>query len=167
MKNQNFERELASLRPTLYGFTRKFTQNRDESLDLVQDTILKALSHRSKFRDDVNLKGWLYTIMRNTFINQYRKNSKFRKQVGERAEYQYLNTEELHTFHKPDSAAQLKEVWEVVNTIKEELSKPFKMYTSGYKYHEIAEHLSLPLGTVKNRIFQARQEIQKQLTGYC
>lgn len=167
MKNQHFEHELASLRPTLYGFTRKFTNNRDESLDLVQDTILKALKHRSKFRDDVNLKGWLYTIMRNTFINQYRKSSKFRKQVGEHAEFQYLNTEENYTFNKPESVAQWKEVWEVVNSIKEELGKPFKMYTSGYKYHEIAEHLSLPLGTVKNRIFQARQEIQKQLTEYC
>ena len=167
MENRHFERELASLRPTLYSFTRKFTTNRDEGLDLVQDTILKALNHKAKFRDDVNLKGWLYTIMRNTFINQYRKNSKFRKSVGENAEYQYLNTEEHYTFHKPDSTAQWKEVWDVVNSIKEELGKPFKMYTSGYKYHEIAEHLSLPLGTVKNRIFQARQEIQKQLTGYC
>lgn len=167
MKNQHFELELAKLRPTLYGFTRKFTHDREEGLDLVQDTILKALHHKSKFRDDVNLKGWLYTIMRNTFINQYRKSSKFRKQTGERAAFQYLNTEETHTFNKPEGNVSWKEVWNAIDSIKEELGKPFKMYTSGYKYHEIAEHLSLPLGTVKNRIFQARQEIQKQLTGYC
>lgn len=167
MESRNFARELAQLRPTLYGFTRKFTTDREEGLDLVQDTILKALHHRSKFRNDVNLKGWLYTIMRNTFINQYRKSSKFRKSNGEQANFQYMNTEETHTFNKPDGNVHWKEVWEAVNSIKEELGKPFKMYTSGYKYHEIAEHLSLPLGTVKNRIFQARQEIQKQLTGYC
>jgi RNA polymerase sigma factor (sigma-70 family) len=167
MKSQHFELELSKLRPTLYGFTRKFTSNRDESLDLVQDTILKALNHRSKFRDDVNLKGWLYTIMRNTFINQYRKSSKFKKSTGEHAQFQYLNVEETHTFNRPEGTMQFKEVWDVVNSIKEELAKPFKMYTSGYKYHEIAEHLHLPLGTVKNRIFQARQEIQKHLTGYC
>lgn len=167
METHQFERQLSILRPTLYQFTRKFTTNRDESLDLVQDTILKALNHKSKFRDDVNLKGWLYTIMRNTFINQYRKSSKFRKSVGENAEFKYLNTEETYTFNKPEGNLQWKEVWNVVDSIKEELGKPFKMYTSGYKYQEIAKHLELPLGTVKNRIFQARQEIQKQLTGYC
>lgn len=167
MKAVPFELQLVQLRPTLYQFTRKFTTDRDESWDLVQDTILKALSHKSKFRNDINLKGWLYTIMRNTFINKYRKDVRMRISKGERADKQYLSIEDQYTYNKPDSTAQIKEVWSKVNAIREELSKPFKMYTSGYKYHEIAEHLELPLGTVKNRIFQARQEIQKQLTGYC
>jgi RNA polymerase sigma factor (sigma-70 family) len=167
MEARYFETELASLRPMLYQFTRKFTRDRDESLDLVQDTILKALSNRSKFRDDVNLKGWLYTIMRNTFINHYRKHSKFKKSVGETAEFHYLNTEETHTFNRPEGTAQWKELWMAIENIREDIRKPFKMYTTGYKYHEIADHLNLPLGTVKNRIFQARQELQKQLTGYC
>jgi RNA polymerase sigma-70 factor (ECF subfamily) len=151
----------------LYHFTKKFTLDRDESWDLVQDTILKALSHKSKFRNDINLKGWLYTIMRNTFINKYRKQVRMKVLKGEKVDLQYLNVEDDYTFNQPESTAQIKEVWDKVNSIREELSKPFKMYTSGYKYYEIADHLGLPLGTVKNRIFQARQEIQKQLTGYC
>jgi len=167
MKTSNFEDQLVQLRPMLYHFTRKFTNDKEESWDLVHDTILKALSHKSKFRDDINLKGWLYTIMRNTFINKYRKEVRMKISKGDKVELQYLNVEDTHTHSKPDNSAQLKEVWAKVNSIKEELSKPFKMYTSGYKYHEIAEHLELPLGTVKNRIFQARHEIQKQLTGYC
>jgi RNA polymerase sigma-70 factor (ECF subfamily) len=167
METLQFERQLIELRPTLYHFTRKFTSDREESWDLVQDTILKALNNKTKFRNDVNLKGWLYTIMRNTFINQYRKQSKMKMSKGEKSDFQYLNIEDEHTYNRPENAAQIKEVWGKINAIKEELSKPFKMYTSGYKYHEIAEHLQLPLGTVKNRIFQARQEIQKQLTGYC
>lgn len=166
MKSAHFEHQLIELRPVLYHFTRKFTSDRDESWDLVQDTILKALSHKSKFRNDVNLKGWLYTIMRNTYINKYRKQLRMRVSKGDNVELQYLNVEDGHTYSRPESSVQIKEVWSKVDSIREELSKPFKMYTSGYKYSEIAEHLNLPLGTVKNRIFQARQEIQKQLTGY-
>ena len=167
MEASNFEDQLVQLRPILYHFTKKFTRDKDESWDLVHDTILKALSHKSKFRDEIIFKGWLYTIMRNTFINKYRKEVRMKISKGERTDFQYLNIEETHTYNKPENSAQIKEVWAKINSIKEELSKPFKMYTSGYKYHEIAEYLELPLGTVKNRIFQARQEIQKQLPGYC
>lgn len=166
MKPAFLEDQLIQLRPILHHFTRKFTTDSDESWDLVQDTILKALSHRSKFRDDVNLKGWLYTIMRNTFINQYRKQSRMKVSRGERADNRYLNIEDEYTNNRPENYLQITEVWGIVDSIRQELSKPFKMYTSGYKYYEIADHLQLPLGTVKNRIFQARQEIQKHLTGY-
>jgi RNA polymerase sigma-70 factor (ECF subfamily) len=79
----------------------------------------------------------------------------------------YLNwSEETHSFNKPDGVAHIKEIWNVINSIKKDLAKPFKMYLSGYKYQEIAEHLNIPIGTVKNRIFQARIEIQNHLTGY-
>lgn len=166
MKPPPFELQLVQLRPVLYHFTRKFTSNKEESWDLVQDTILKALSNKTKFIKDTNLKGWLYTIMRNTYINQYRKSSRMKMSKGEQSDYQYLNMEDNYTYNKPDNAAQIKEVWSKVDSIKSDLSKPFKMYTSGYKYSEIAEHLQLPLGTVKNRIFQAREEIQKRLPGY-
>jgi RNA polymerase sigma factor (sigma-70 family) len=162
-----FENQLIELRPTLYHFTRKFTLDRDESWDLVQDTILKALKNKSKFRNDINLKGWLYTIMRNTFINQYRKGAKMNMSKGKGADIQVLNVADTYTHSRPDHAAQIKEIWANVESIDEDLGKPFKMYTSGYKYQEIAAQLCIPLGTVKNRIFHARQAIQKKLSGYC
>jgi RNA polymerase sigma-70 factor (ECF subfamily) len=71
-----------------------------------------------------------------------------------------------HTFNRPQESMEFNEIWRNVNYIKEELMTPFKMHTSGYKYHEIAEHLKIPIGTVKNRIFHARKEIQKKLQGY-
>ena len=160
------EAQLIELRPLLYRFTRKFTSDSDESWDLVQDTILKALQNKNKFRNEVNLKGWLYIIMRNTYINQYRKASRMKVLKGDRVDSIYLNVKDGHTFNNPDGEAQIKLVWAKVDSIKDELSKPFKMYTSGYKYQEIAKHLNLPLGTVKNRIFQARQEIQKWMLRY-
>lgn len=161
-----FSKQLAMLRPTLRTFTRKFTTDRDESLDLVQDTILKALTYRDKFREDTNLKGWLFTIMRNTYINNYRKNQRAKTSHDDTKELYYLNVEDTHTFNRPEGSVEFKEVWRNVNNLKDELLIPFKMHTTGYKYHEIAEHLNIPIGTVKNRIFHARKEVQKKLTGY-
>ncbi len=166
MNAAEFDMKLAQMRPELRVFTRRFTRDREESLDLVQDTILKALTYRSKFREDTNLKGWLFTIMRNTFINNYRKNQKAKTSFDSTKDLYYLNVEDEHTFNRPAESMEFKEVWRNVNHIKEELLIPFKMYTTGYKYEEIAKHLSIPIGTVKNRIFHARKEIQKKLAGY-
>jgi len=162
----DFDQQLASMRPTLRSFTHRFTRDREESLDLVQDTILKALTYRNKFREDTNLKGWLFTIMRNTYINTYRKSKRERTSTDSTKELYHLNVEDMHTFNRPEGSIEFKEVWRNVNSVKDELLIPFKMHTTGYKYHEIAEHLKLPIGTVKNRIFHARKEIQKKLTGY-
>ena len=161
-----FTYKIASLRGTLLAFTKRFTRNQEESNDLVQETLLKALLYRDKFREDTNLKGWLFTIMRNTFINTYRKYQRERTQHDTTKDLHYLNVEDLHTFNRPQESVEFKEIWQNVNHLKDEFLVPFKMHSSGYKYHEIAEHLSIPIGTVKNRIFHARKEIQKRLQGY-
>ncbi len=161
-----FTHQLSGLRPTLYTFTRRFTSNRDESLDLVQDTLLKALSYRDKFRENTNLKGWLFTIMRNTFINNYRKEKRAMTSVDNTKELYFLNVEDKHTFNKPERTFEYNDILKHVNSIPQDLLEPFTLHTNGFKYHEIAESLTLPIGTVKNRIFHARKEIQKRLTGY-
>ncbi len=158
--------EVSRLRPELKALTHRFTYDREESQDLVQDTLLKALTYRDKFRTDTNLKGWLFTIMRNTYINNYRKAQRERTSRDQSKDLYYLNVEDEHTFRKPEESVEFKEIWRNVNSLREELLVPFKMHTTGYKYEEIAEHLNLPLGTVKNRIFHARKEIQKKLAGY-
>lgn len=161
-----FTTQITGLQDTLKQFTYRFTRNQEESEDLVQDTMLKALTYRDKFRQDTNLKGWLFTIMRNTFINNYRKAKKERTSTDNTKELYYLNVADTHTFNRPGKTLEFKEIWENINQVKENLQIPFKMYTTGYKYHEIAEHLNIPVGTVKNRIFQARKEIQKKLVSY-
>jgi len=166
MSTSDFQLQIASLRPLLRTFTHRFTTNREESQDLVQDTILKALTYSEKFRDNTNLKGWLFTIMRNTFINNYRRLQRTRTTHDPTKDLYFLNVEEEHTFNRPQESMEFREIWRNVNKIKDELLTPFKMYTSGYKYHEIAEHLGIPIGTVKNRIFNARKEIQRNLQGY-
>jgi RNA polymerase sigma-70 factor (ECF subfamily) len=104
--------------------------------------------------------------MRNTFINNYRRAQRANLTHDHTKELYYLNVADKHTFTGPDTRFEYYDIWKHINCIKEEFLIPFKMYTSGYKYNEIADHLDLPIGTVKNRIFQARKEIQKKLTGY-
>lgn len=157
---------IASMRSSLLAFTNRFTYDREESLDLVQDTILKALTYRHKFKSDTNLKGWLFTIMRNTFINKYRRQKLIPTQYDTTDSLYYLNIEDAHTFSSPEKNLHYKTLWELIEQVREEWRIPFKMYSSGYKYHEIAEHLKLPVGTVKNRIFHARKEIQQHLTRF-
>jgi len=167
MTTLEFTHQIAALRSTLQALTRRFTNNIEESHDLVQDTLLRALMYQDKFRENTNLKGWLFTIMRNTFINGYRKNQRARTSADTTKDLYYLNVEEEHTFNRPQESLEFKEIWRNMNTIREELLIPFRMHTTGYKYEEIAKHLSIPIGTVKNRIFHARKEIQKRLQGYC
>jgi RNA polymerase sigma-70 factor (ECF subfamily) len=158
--------QIASLRKTLLTLTKRFTLDREESQDLVQDTLLKALLYRDKFRDDSNLKGWLFTIMRNTFINNYHRSQRRRMCRDAAHDFRLLNVEANHTFHQPLESLAFKELWRTVNELRDEFLIPFKMHATGYKYVEIADHLHLPVGTVKNRIFHARKEIQKKLAGY-
>jgi RNA polymerase sigma factor (sigma-70 family) len=166
MNTADITQEIVNLRPTLKLFTHRFTRDREESFDLIQDTLLKALVYKKKFKEQTNLKGWLFTIMRNTFINNYRKNQRTKITHDDTRELYYLSVEDNHTFNIPDGRFEYLDIWKNVNEIQEEFLIPFKMYISGYKYTEIAEHLKVPIGTVKNRIFQARKEIKKKLTAY-
>jgi len=158
-----FNYKIAGLQQTLRTFTRKFTNDYEESLDLVQDTILKALTYREKFKDDTNLKGWLFTIMRNTFINNYRKGRRARVTNDSTKDLYFLNVEDPYTFHSPSGNYNYQDIWTNIHALRDELQVPFTMHTAGYKYHEIAEELNIPIGTVKNRIFHARKELQSRL----
>ena len=101
--------------------------------------------------------------MRNTFINNYRKNKRAKTTHDDTKDLYYLNVEDTHTFNLPDAHFEYKDIWKQVYNLREELQVPFKMHTSGYKYQEIAKHLGIPIGTVKNRIFNARKELQLKL----
>jgi RNA polymerase sigma-70 factor (ECF subfamily) len=164
MKTKEFEYQLAELRPALYQFTKKFTRSSEDSSDLVQETLAKAWKKRASFRENKNLIGWLYIIMRNTFVNQYRKNRQVKNRVTNDQPYKWRDD---HGVTKADESTHLEELWKAINAINPDLVKPFKMHLSGYKYEEIATELNIPLGTVKSRLFLARQEIRNQLPGYC
>ncbi|MEO1052712.1 MAG: RNA polymerase sigma factor [Bacteroidota bacterium] len=161
-----FNHQIVDLQSTLELFTKRFTTDHEESKDLVQDTILKAITYRDKFTTNTNLKGWLFTIMRNTFINNYRKSQRAKTTHDDTKELYYLNVADNHTFNLPDCKYQYKDVINCIDKIKTDLLVPFRMHLEGFKYQEIADELNIPIGTVKNRIFHARKEIQRQLGNY-
>ena len=158
-----FNHRIIVLQPTLKLYTRRFTVDKEESEDLLQDTILKALSNKEKFTQNTNFKAWLYTIMKNTFINKYRKDSKTKPHLDNTKDLYYLNVADTHTFSSPGSGMEYKEIMALMNELKDIYLIPFKMYFDGYKYHEISEEMNIPLGTVKTRIFYARQYLKDRM----
>ena len=158
-----FNHQIASEYSTLQLFTRKFTKNEEDSRDLIQETIMKALANRSKFKSHTNLKGWLYTIMRNTFINGYRKAKNHNTHNDTTENDYYLNREDYYTSSNPLQNYEYNEMQKLVDSLPDKLKIPFQQYCSGFKYEELADKNDVPLGTIKNRIFQARKMLREMM----
>ena len=166
MNGIQFQQKLLSLQENMMNFALMLTANRDDAQDLLQDTTLKVLDNQDKFVDNVNFKGWVLTVMRNIFINNYHKIVRVQTVVDSSADLYNLDVVNDSGFDSPDKAYQIKEITKAINGLNDDLMVPFSMFLSGYKYNEIAEKLNVPLGTVKSRIFFARQELQKRLKDF-
>lgn len=166
MEIKNFRKELLGVQEELLHFAYKLTTNRQEANDLLQDTSLKALDNEDKYTPDTNFRGWMYTIMRNIFINNYRKVIRDQTFVDQTDNLYHLNLPGDWGFESTEKAYDIKEMHRVVNALPKEYKVPFAMHISGFKYREIAEKLELPLGTVKSRIFFTRQKLQQELKDF-
>lgn len=133
---------------------------------MLQETMLKALTYRKKFTPNTNFKAWVYTIMKNTFINNYRRSVKSNQIMDRNTELQYVKAPQYSGFSSPESVYAVHDMEEGIQTLEQEYRVPFEMHNKGYKYKEIAEHLNIPIGTVKSRIFLARQKLGKLLEDY-
>lgn len=150
----------------LMSFAMKLTLDKDQAHDLVQDTNLKALNNEEKFVDNTNFKGWMLTIMRNIFINNYRKNARENTVVDNTEDYFHINLSQTSGIETPDGAFACTEISEILAKFPEDYRKPFSMHVAGYKYEEISEKLNMPLGTVKCRIFFTRKKLRELLKDY-
>jgi RNA polymerase sigma-70 factor (ECF subfamily) len=166
MTTMEFNNKLISMEARLERFALSLTANREEAKDLLQETYLKALSSKDKFIEFTNFEAWAYTIMKNTFINNYRKAVRQNTIVDTTQDLYYLNNSKESNFVKPDSSVQQKEINKQINKLQDELKVPFLMHTQGFKYKEIAEHLDLKIGTVKSRIFFTRKKLMESLADY-
>jgi RNA polymerase sigma-70 factor (ECF subfamily) len=161
-----FQNDLVSMQDELLRFAYKLTANREEADDLLQETSLKALDNQDKYAPDTNFKGWMYTIMRNIFINNYRKLVREQTFVDQTDNLYHLSMSQESGFESTESAYDTKEMRRVVNALPKEYKEPFSMHVSGFKYREIADKLGLPLGTVKSRIFFTRKKLQAELKDF-
>lgn len=166
MRTANFAQNLLSVQTELLNFAYKLTADREEANDLLQETSLKALDNEDKYTAETNFKGWIYTIMRNIFINNYRKTLRDQTYVDKTDNQYFLNQGFDLEGDSTEGAYDLKEMHRIVNSLSKEYRVPFAMYVSGFKYREIAEKLQLPLGTVKSRIYFTRQKLQTELRDF-
>ena len=162
----SFQKRLLSLQGNLMSFAYQLTTNKEEAEDLLQDTTLKALDNEEKYVDNVNFKGWIFTIMRNIFINNYRQSVRQATIIDNTKDLYHLNISQKSGLDTPEGSYSVKEITKVINSFSDEYKKPFTMHIAGYKYSEIAESLNLPLGTVKSRIFFTRRRLQEILKDY-
>lgn len=166
MGTEKFQNDLMRLQSNLLNFAYMLTSNRDDAYDLLQDTTLKALDNEAKYAENTNFKGWVFTIMRNIFINNYRRIARSATVIDQTEDCYHLNLSQDSGLESPDGSYAAAEITSAINEFPEKYRVPFSMHVAGYKYNEIADEMNLPLGTIKSRIFFARQELQKRFADY-
>ena len=163
MSATEFNQMLISQADFLKPFAINLTRDSEAAQDLFQETLYKALANHEKYNTGTNIKAWLFTIMRNIFINDYRRKSK-QKTIFDNTPNDYLLDYNQSTIsNDAESDMRLKEVRKAVEELPEIFKTPFKLYFDGYKYNEIADALGEPLGTIKSRIHFARKLLKEQI----
>ena len=166
MNNNEFTYQLHNNQNALRSFAFNFTKDHEDANDLVQDTMLKAINYAEKFKEGTNFRGWLYTIMKNTFINNYRRTVKSQAIISVDEEIPSSKLQYSATNNMSEGKFVLEDIHKALNKLEPEYQVPFMKYFEGFKYHEIAEMLCIPIGTVKTRIHVARQLLKNNLKMY-
>ena len=166
MGSAKFQSNLLNLQDKLLNFAYMLTSNRDEAYDLLQETTLKALENEDKFAENTNFKGWVLTIMRNVFINNYRRGMRTATIVDTTENLYHLNLSQDSGLETPEGSLGTSEISDAINSFADEYRIPFSMHVAGYKYNEIVEQMNLPLGTVKSRIFFSRKKLQERFADH-
>ncbi len=163
MEAAEFENRMMKEAKLLESFSYVLTRNRDDAMDLLQETFLKALMHKESFKEDTNIRAWLFTIMKNTFINTYRKSKRVSMIIESENIVSYFNNCVAQGCYTADHDVNFQTIKEMIASLPEEQSVPFEMMNQGYKYQEIADAFDISIGTVKSRIFLARKKLMDGL----
>jgi len=163
MSTLEFNTLLGTLNANLMSFAFKLTKTKEDAEDLFQETTIRALSNKEKFRPGTNFKAWMFTIMKNIFINQYRKNQKANTVIDRSENLFLINSGKTTVYNEANTNLTLEELQGFVEDLDEGLKTPFTMHFEGYKYQEISDKLLLPLGTIKSRIFFARKALKQKI----
>jgi RNA polymerase sigma factor (sigma-70 family) len=167
MTQVQFNNALMGLSNKLHYYALSLTSDSEKANDLLQETFLKALTYRDKFAQNTNFKAWIYTIMKNTFINDYRRGIKTKNTFESSTSDYHITSSSDKVYPSPDSLYSTREINRTIQDLDDDYRIPFTMFLEGYKYKEIADELNLPLGTVKSRIFFTRKKLEKSLSEYA
>lgn len=164
MSAAEFTSDFYNLTTMLNAFAYNLTKNSEDAKDLYQETAFRAMSNREKFRPGTNLKAWSFTIMKNIFINNYRKKMKANTIIDTTDNNYFINSSTTRVIgNAAESDILINELNHMIEELDESIRLPFNMHFEGFKYQEIADHMDLPLGTVKSRIFFARKALKRQI----
>ena len=166
MSSVEFNELLLNNTEFLKPFAVTLTRDNEVAKDLLQETMYRALANKEKYNVGTNIKAWLYTIMRNIFINNYRRKSKQSTIFDSSPNEFLLNYNQVTTNNAAEGALKMKDMQFAVHRLPEIFRNPFLLYFEGYKYQEIADLLTEPLGTIKSRIHFARKLLKVQLSRY-
>ncbi len=150
----------------LKPFAINLTKDQEAAKDLFQETLYRALSNKDKYNVGTNIKAWLYTIMRNIFINDYRKRAKQSVILDNSPNDFLIDQTRTKVLNDGVTNLNLREVKQMIYDLPELFRTPFNLYFEGYKYNEIAEELNEPLGTIKSRIHFARKILKQKIQRY-
>jgi RNA polymerase sigma factor (sigma-70 family) len=150
----------------LKPFAITLTRDTETAKDLFQETLYRALANKDKYNVGTNIKAWLYTIMRNIFINNYRRKVKQATILDSTPNEFLINLNQAVVNNSAESSLRIKDIQDAIHHLPEIFRNPFLLYFDGYKYHEIADMLSEPLGTIKSRIHFARKLLKEQIQRY-
>ncbi len=165
MSTIEFNEALISIEGNLKSFALNFTRNSEDAKDLTQETMLKAITYRNYYTPQTNFRAWVFTIMRNIFINQYRRKVKSGTIFDHSKDFYLLNNSSESEISALNLLSE-KEVNSQIDKLSDEYKQPFEMHFQGFKYKEIADKLEIPIGTVKSRIFIARKKLMEELPEY-
>ena len=163
MSNIEFVHHFSRFEALLYAFAFRLTRNEEEAQDLVQETAYKAFKYRNLYQPQTNLRAWLMTIMRNTFINDYRKQKRRQTLNDQTSNNYFINSGNKTVRNQGESNVTIEELQAIVDELEDWARVPFLMHYQGFKYEEIASDLDIPLGTVKSRIFFARKQLKARV----
>ena len=158
-----FYSSFEKLNSSLNSFAYNLTKNQEEAKDLYQETAYRAITNRDKFDPGTNFKAWTFTIMKNIFINNYRKKVKSATIIDTTDNLFFLNSGSVSLDNDAGRNILMEELEGMIDGLDDSIKTPFMMHYIGHKYQEIADHLDLPLGTVKSRIFFARKELKTKI----
>ena len=166
MSTLEFNEMLLGNADFLKPFAINLTRDTEAANDLFQETLYKALANKEKYNAGTNIKAWLFTIMRNIFINNYRRKAKQKTILDSTPNDYLINLKQATVSNAAESDMKVKEINKAIRQLPEIFKTPFLLYFDGYKYNEIADVLHEPLGTIKSRIHFARKLLKEQISRY-